>query len=784
MERFVLAHFSTLMANNVHIKSRKHPVGARTAAAAAAIASLALPVHAQTAAQPALSEVTVRGEAATDYKAETLSSPKFTQPLVNTTQTVSVIKEQVLREQGATTLTEALRNVPGVGTFNIGENGRMNTGDSISMRGFDTSNSIFVDGVRDLGNITRDVFNTDQIEVFKGAAGTDNGRTAASGSINMVSKQPRLEDSFDASVGVGSAKYKRTTVDWNKQLTGLPGAAFRLNLVGEDSGVPGRDVIENKKWGVAPSLALGLGTDSRIFLNYLHVKQNNLPDGGVPVIGLPGYNAATTLSPAVRSYLNSHRVNSSNFYGSIYDYDDATVDMATVRIERDLSAGTTLTNTTRWGRKTHDFTATRPNAITTTAADPANWTISRGSNSADESEKLLTNQTNLRTKFMAGGLAHELSTGLELTREESESHTLAGGDYASASTNLWNPNPNVARTALYRNGAYGERKIDTVSVYAFDTIKLNEQWSLNGGLRADHYKLHSKVQTITTTNATTGVVTPASLTDLSQSDTLLNWKLGVLYKPAANGSIYANYALQQQPPGTVTSGDGAGGSLATISASASDINSILRSPQKTKTFEVGTKWELLEQRLLLTGAVFHTELNNEISCDYVGTTATNCVQNGKKTVKGVELGAVGQITRDWQVTAGLTLQRTHTDASRQRATGTISADGSNDLPFTPRSAFTLWSSYKVNNALTIGGGGRYMGGMKKSNDGNVTGPATIEGYWVFDAMATYQVNKNVSLKFNVNNLFDKDYVASINRGGNRYFPGAERSYRLTANFDF
>ncbi|MDH1701539.1 catecholate siderophore receptor Fiu [Comamonas terrigena] len=773
------------MAKNLHIKSRKHASTVQRApaagvVAAAAIATFGLSAQAQTtsADTPALKEVRVQSTQDSGYTPGTPSSPKFTQPQVNTTQTMSIIRSEVLKEQGATTLTEALRNVPGVGTFNIGENGRMNTGDSVSMRGFDTSDSIFVDGVRDLGGISRDIFNTEQVEVFKGPAGTDNGRTSASGSINLVTKQPRLEDSFSASVGAGSAKYKRTTADWNKQLTGLPGAAFRLNVMGEDSGTPGRDVVENKKWGIAPSLALGLGTDSRIFLNYLHVKQNNLPDGGVPVIGLPGYNAASTLSPAVRQYLNTHRVNSSNFYGSVSDFDDTTVDMFTAKVERDLSAGTTLQNITRVGRTEQLFTATRPNAITSTAADPANWTISRGSNSADTSNKIITNQTNLTTKLTAGGLEHSISAGVELTREEAEAHTLAGGDYASTTTNLWNPNPHVSRTALKRNGGYSERKIDTISLYGFDTIKLNEQWAINGGLRADHYKLHSTSQTVASGT------TPATFIDVKNSDTLWNWKLGVLFKPATNGSIYANYALQQQPPGTVTGGDGAGGGVVTITTSASDINSFFRNPQKTKTFEVGTKWELAEKRLLLTGAVFHTELNNQISCDYLGNTASNCVQDGKKTVKGLELGAVGQITNNWQVTTGLTLQRTHTDASRQRGTGTISADGSNDLPFTPRTAFTLWSSYKVMPALTIGAGGRYMGSMKKSNDGNVTGPATIGAYWVFDAMATYQVSKNVSLKFNVNNLFDKDYVASINRGGNRYFPGAERSYRLTANFDF
>ena len=209
---------------------------------------------------------------------------------MDTTQTISVIKEQVLQEQGATTLTEALRNVPGAGTFYAGENGNTSTGDAIYMRGFDTSNSIYVDGVRDVGSISRDVFNTEQVEVTKGPASTDYGRSAPTGAINMVTKQPSLADSFGASLGAGSGSYKRSTVDWNKSLTGMGGAAFRLNAMVQDAGVAGRDRVANDRWGIAPSFAFGLNTDTRTYLNVLHVKQSNVPDGGVPTIGLPGYS--------------------------------------------------------------------------------------------------------------------------------------------------------------------------------------------------------------------------------------------------------------------------------------------------------------------------------------------------------------------------------------------------------------------------------------------------------------------------------------------------------------
>ncbi|MDE2316871.1 MAG: TonB-dependent receptor plug domain-containing protein, partial [Xanthomonadaceae bacterium] len=187
------------------VKNRKHPVVRRgatpslTAATLTASLALALPAMATDAASPVtdaqvatarrLQGVTVEGTVV-PYKVDQASSPKFTQPLLDTPQTIVIISKELIHEQGATTLTEALRNTPGVGIFFAGENGSTSTGDAIFMRGFDTSGSIFVDGVRDLGTISRDVFDIEQIEVTKGPDSTEYGRTAPSGAVNLVTKQP------------------------------------------------------------------------------------------------------------------------------------------------------------------------------------------------------------------------------------------------------------------------------------------------------------------------------------------------------------------------------------------------------------------------------------------------------------------------------------------------------------------------------------------------------------------------------------------------------------------
>ncbi|MFZ5521999.1 MAG: catecholate siderophore receptor Fiu [Pseudomonadota bacterium] len=751
-----------------YIKSRKHGI-ARPATTAMGLALASLTGHAAepvtaavaTESQTALPAVSVKAAAqrAADYKAEALSSPKFTQPLVDTTQTVSVIKEQVIKERAATTLTEALRNVAGVGTFYAGENGNTSTGDTVYMRGFDSSSSIYVDGVRDLGSISRDTFNIEQIEVIKGPAGTDYGRSAPTGSINLVTKQANLSDSFDASLGVGSGRYQRATLDWNKALDGYEGAAFRLNLLAQDAGVDGRHEVENNRWGIAPSLAFGLNTPTRVFVNLLHIKQDNVPDGGVLTIGMPGYSSP---DPSGRPFLNTAaRVDASNFYGTASDHDDVTADMATVRLEHDFAPGTTLRNTTRWGRTTQDYLLSSFLAagsgtnqiLTPSAADPSSWTVVRNINFKDQVNKILTNQTNLTTAVDTGALRHELSMGLELTREEQVAYTHAVNGTAPRAS-VYDPDSSVT-VSSGSTGAYNEGATDTWSVYAFDTIKLGPQWQLNAGLRYDRYSTDFKAVS----------AAGAKTADLHKSGDLVNWKLGALYKLTPDGSVYVNYALSQQPPGGATF----------LSATASNANNPNLDPQKAKTAEIGAKWEFFAKRLMLAGAVFRTEIENEVVTNTDGTID----QTGKKRVQGVELSATGQLTPSWAVIAGYTVQDT-----KVLKGANVAQNGSDELTYTPKDAFSLWTTWQAPHGITLGGGARYNGGLKRGTDGAVGTPNFTESYWVWDAMAGYKISRNVDIQLNVYNLFDKDYVAAINKSGYRYFPGTPRSARVTANFHF
>ncbi|HTQ36755.1 MAG TPA: catecholate siderophore receptor Fiu [Steroidobacteraceae bacterium] len=773
-----------------HIKARKYaphyqraPAMAVPAALAAGL-TLALPAMAAgeevTQGPTTLEKVEVQ-DSVDSYAA----SPKFTQPLQDTPQTIQVIPQELFDQQGATTLTEALRNSAGVGTFYAGENGSTSTGDAIYMRGFDTSNSIFVDGIRDLGSISRDVFNIESIEVEKGPAGTDNGRTAPTGAINIVTRQPFLQDVSSGSLSGGVDGQKRATADWNQKLDGLPGAALRLNVMWQDSDVPGRDHVNNKRWGFAPSAAVGLDGATRAYVDLLYIDQNNIPDGFVPTIGLPRW----TPQPGLEQ-LAGHPVDPANFYGTRADHDDATAKMATLRVEHDFSTSLKLTNTARWGLTKEDYLLTSFTVTGGTTANPmggnvkwtdindlSTYTLNRSNNNfKDQDNKILTDQLNLRIDFTTGAVQHYVSAGAELTREEQVARNItATGTRPPA--NLYNPDWNDSGTFAYaRNGSGSDGRTDTGAAYAFDTVKFGEQFLVTAGLRADHYSTDYFSTGICNNGTGNGAIacgtrpvgSIVTTNDLQARDTLLNWKLGTVYKPIEALSLYVDYALSQQPPG---------GANFQLSTAANNANNPDLDPQKAKTLELGSKWNALDGRLAVDLALFQTTVTNEIVPDPVTPNVYD--QTGRKRVKGVELSATGSLTENWSVSTGYS----HQDA-RVLDGPNVAQDGTPNLSYTPGDSLTTWTSYRLPIGLVLGGGLRFVDGLHRGTDGAVGTPSSTGGYGVFDAMASYEAGKSLSLRLNAYNVMDKQYVAAINKSGYRYTPGMPRTLLFSVDLKF
>lgn len=791
----------------------------RTPLAAALIAtfSMPMPLMAQSA-EPAtrLPEVKVTGEQeAESYKPEAVSSPKFTQPLVDTPQTVTVIKKEVIQDQGALSLTDALRNTPGI-TFQAGENGNTASGDTVFMRGFDAQGSIFLDGIRDLSPAVRDVFNVEQVEVVKGPAGADNGRGTASGYINLVSKTPTAQNFQDFSLSYGTEDRRRVTADLNQRVGER--MAVRLNVLGQDGGVAGRPDLERRQWGVAPSITLGLGTNTRFSLFSQHVRQDNTPDGGIPAIGISGYrNTILEGANSTGTVVDADPVDTKNHYGLNADFEDITANMLTARIEHEFSPAVSIRNTSRYAKVDQKRILTAPlqapvvsdaNPVSgqppVLRANPDTWTVGRSRQASYRENEILTNQTNLRTDFQTGVLKHELSSGVELIYESQYTPTFAllPGQTQQAG-NLYNPNPAEPAASLARSGASVDGDVTTGALYAFDTIKLGEQWQFLAGMRWERYVTETVNVAAATVTATTPFGTPGVATPFEDADNLFSWKTAAVYKPASNGSVYLAYANSKRPPGT----DGFTLAAATPNATtgAVSINSPGLKPQESTNLELGTKWDVIGGRLALTAALFSAENKN----DQARQIDDSVVQYGKRTVEGIELGAAGQIAQGWNVSAGYTHQKTEVKDGQEfvQADGTVlSPQDGVAINFSPKNFVNLWTTYQlpvalplssVPRPLTIGGGGRYVDSQARTTalrtatgggNGTITpanaGILFVEDYIVFDLMANYDFTQDIGLQFNAYNVFDEEYVASVNNSGQRYYPAVPSSYLLSLNLRF
>jgi catecholate siderophore receptor len=331
---------------------------------------------------------------------------------------------------------------------------------------------------------------------------------------------------------------------------------------------------------------------------------------------------------------------------------------------------------------------------------------------------------------------------------------------------------------VVRDGAKTDGETTTYALYALDTITLNEQWELSAGVRAERFYTKTDILTRQAAVTTGAQVIPVG-TILGHSarvdDNLLSWKLGGVYKPAENGSIYVSYATSQLPPG------GANFSLstsATVSANSPNVD-----PQKGTNTEIGTKWNVYGDKLSLTAAAFRSTNDNEFVTNTDGSTTAV----GERQVEGMEFGMAGILMQNWQISAGLAFMKPEITRGN-RATAVARTDGG-AIQWSPEITFTLWNSYTFKGGMVIGGGARYMDTMVSSS---LTDPDAqslrsvlqVPDYWVLDAMASYPVNKNVTLQLNIMNLANEEYLATVNNSGTRYLPGAPRSARLGVNFSF
>ena len=661
------------------------------------------------------------------------SIAKYSEKLADTPQSIGAVPQEILQQQGATTLRDALRNFSGI-SLAAGEGGAQ--GDNLTIRGFSARNDLFIDGMRDFGSYYRDSFNTEEVDVLQGPTSVTFGRGSTGGVVNQATKSPRLDRFFSGQTDFGTDNTRRGTADINLPIPQFgSGAAFRLNLMGNDSQVAGRDVGRNRRYGVAPSLALGIGTATRWSFSYMHQTADDIPDYGIPWL----FNG-----PAP--------VNRRNYYGfEDGNFLDTRADIGTVRFEHDVNGRITIRNQARYANYGRDVRITEGKiAGTPTLLTPiSQMTVTRNQLANQSVESFLDDQLDVMMRFRTGSMEHSLITGVEAGRETSDPTRLAWSNVPT--TSLLNPDPTqpFAGTAAIRSIV--KTTALSGSAYALDTVHLTKKLELSGGLRWDRFGA-TYAQSVDPPSA------------FERVDHMTSWRAALVYKPVANSTLYAAAGTSFNPSAESLS----------LSATTADLP-----PEKNRNYELGAKWDTRQGRLSLRTALFRTEKLNAREPD-----PTNSLLNvlaGKQRVDGVSADVNSRLTNRWNMLAGYAFL----NAKLVQSNAYPAAVGAR-LANVPRHTFNFWSNYRLPWRSQIGAGGNFVGSRTASSTAPLD-PTTglvkaVPGYWVFSAMASHRLAEHVELQANVYNIANRYYYDQLHPG--HLVIGAGRSALVGLKFTF
>ncbi|MBV8657985.1 MAG: TonB-dependent siderophore receptor [Burkholderiales bacterium] len=646
-------------------------------------------------------------------------------------QTVTVVNRAVLDAQGASSLSDALRNVPGI-TLGGAEGGQI--GNNINLRGFSARTDIYLDGVRDRGQYYRDVFSLDSVEVLQGPSSMLFGRGSTGGVINQVSKRPQLAPIADVGVTIGTDDRYRATVDIDRAID--EHAAWRVAAMAQDQH-SSRNVIANQDSGIAPSLRLGIGEPTTITISALLQHNHDMPDYGVPSInGRPA------------------DVDAKTFYGLT---DDRTVqDVAAIDLDvvHTFAAGVSLRNNLQYSHYTTDAreTSLGPNPIITpsgvvlnkAAGNPTTLPLDQlrvqlGSHDRHIVDGSLYNQTDFNWEAQTGAIKHSLLAGMELGHDTYENQAYSRNNLPT----LAMINPSAVATpgnSVSTPGNRAQSSATTTAVYVNDTVAFNEQWKAVAGLRHDQFNGHL-------TNSTTAPF------KVNNNSSFTSVRGGVMYQPDEEQSYYLSYGTSFNPSletMTVTNG-------------TQDL-----SPVKNRAYELGGKWDLFDEYLSLNAAVFNIDQTNARTQDPVTGLYSLA---GDVRVRGVDIGASGYVWKGWQIFAGYAFLDGKVMAAKDGTQGNVPAN-------TPRNTATLWTNYEFNHAWEMGGGFVTLSRRYASN----TNVVTVPGYIRWDATVAYH-QKAYDLRLNALNLANAHYYDSvIPSDGGRATPGIGRTYLLTLTY--
>jgi catecholate siderophore receptor len=731
---------------------------------------------------------------------------QFSEPLLDTAQTVNVVPQFIMQEQAATNLRDGLRNVPGI-SLAAGEGGSQ--GDTLTIRGFNARNDIFLDGIRDFGSYYRDAFDFEAVEVLEGPAGVEFGRGSTGGVVNQESKQPELRKFVHANAQFGTDQMRRVSADINQPLDGLGnGAAFRLNVVGSQNMVAGRNIAETRRFGIAPAFEFGLNTATRYEIQYLHESEDSTPDYGLPYFG-------AAVAPVDRT----------TYYGFASDnYLRTNPDIVTGKVEHDIASHLTVRNVLRWANYPRDVRITEPqintaatvaspatvggaamatcnpttaNTATTAACYPLNTPlsqvqVSRNQLTSRSTEDMIWDQASVTASFSILHIANDALVIVEGGRERSDPDR---NGYKGLYTPAINPNPYDPFAPP--QSWPGVRTYVAATSYGLgfiDTVKLREWLQISGGIRFDHFNTHA----YSAANPLAVPVTAAY--DVNRVDEQPTYRAAIVVKPRPQGSFYFDYGTSFNP------------SAESLSLSA---NNAVAPPEENTTYELGGKWEYLHDKLNISGSIFRTEKNNAHETDPNNSANTQTV--GTYLVKGVQLGAIGHLPQDFDLILGYAyldayLENSILNASPFNAVNlalkTLGDPHYNTTPFfispngmpianAPRNSGNFWITHKLVKGFSGGFGANFLSARRASSGAliglyNTSAPIditqvplaakAIPGYYVLNLMVKRRISQNIDFQANINNLTNKFYIDQPHP--NHLVPGAGLNAQFGFNYKF
>lgn len=722
----------------------------------------------------AIELIEIYGQRLAPYKALRSGDARRGADLAHLPQTLSILTQTQIEDSGKTDLKDILSSQSGI-TLGTGENGNA-FGDRYIIRGHEARSDVFVDGIRDPGMTTRESFANEQVEITKGPSATFAGRGSSGGAVNSISKQANNDENFTLiKTGFGSDDFHRVTLDNNIMINDR--IALRANLLHAQQQEPDREAIESERVGALLSASLKVTEGLNLTTDYYHLEANDVPDLG-------SYFDQNTRAP----------VFDIPVYAQGGDFLDTTVDSLTFRANYDISETLRFQNSSRFGETDNAYLTTGirgTNRAQTDPLAPGASTAVLSTHQGWQAVDYFVNQSNLFIDLKLGELEHKLVLGIEYSDE-----TVVNGVFNTQNTAPTNCVVQGRRgdsngfCAIDANGNFvsnidtllgrtvtrdkqdSDQNVSTLSAYIMNSVTLNESWSGFFGVRLDSFDYDNTL-----------ITRAGEELNYSYSDSLWNGHIALVRNISENGNVYATFSTATNINGgesDVGSSCGYGG----LCGSNQQVS--LSDPERVQNIELGTKWQMFEQRLLATAAIFSitkSDVMESVGDDY---STLGTLNTGKNQVSGIEFSLTGAITDKLSTQFNATFM--DSEVLQAYNADHVGLDLSN---FADNQAY-LQLRYDASETFSLGGSithkSEMYGGQPDSAAGinAQTGEyfVVVPSYEVIDVFINYFPSEKLNFKLSLNNVSDEEYYTAAYRSGSFMYLGNARNLRASMTYSF